>query len=429
MIELLGWTLCAFTAAVALRPVVVWAGGLVEWEGDRGRLTVGTPTSLAVALSFGALGFFVNLVASGVGGGIDGTVIGAAVSVNAPSAPTADAIILTDSTARIIGTAFSGESGDTHDSTQIQLDTIDGDWSSPKADSTSGAVTSDTLLVAGDSGAVLKARMRYKGAGGWSSWSDSLQISMAFSYCDSDTAYAEPLGLTRLFYNNGNDTVLDARWTKNNFAERNFPAADPTGSAPTGRSNVLLSVRQIDQSASGVATADTLGVDGIISGPFSQIYARLIVYFTAGYDTTGVESSNPKFGYFGMDQGNPAGAHFWTTTRKAGGGWGVTLSAVGVNDNVRQSSSADFELGTWYIIEAHLVAESDSAAADGDGYLILNGDTIPYSSGLSGGDVNWMFQGNGPKFDGYQWFFITDDADHPQADTVYIAELCIAGSN
>jgi len=63
LVTMLGWTMCALVLALVLRPAIVWAGGLVEWEGSDGRrLTAEVPTSVllggtAAALVFGAYAF------------------------------------------------------------------------------------------------------------------------------------------------------------------------------------------------------------------------------------------------------------------------------------------------------------------------------------------------------------------------------------
>ncbi len=109
------------------------------------------------------------------------------ISYYAPTTPTHDAVVFasTGDSLRILGSAFQGNPDtDTHDSTQIAVDTagaaIDADsgFVTPRYFASLGAVLTDTVPAL-DSGGVFVSRIRYKGAGGgWSAWSDSLSTTM-----------------------------------------------------------------------------------------------------------------------------------------------------------------------------------------------------------------------------------------------------------
>jgi len=190
-LPLVGWTL--FTGVCAI-PMFKGTRMLAEWLEERpdGSISKGKSSNLlpltASALAFGALayGFGFGGIA-GVAGGATTEVI--AQAFGAPSTPTVDVTVFaaTGDSLFWLGSAFSADPGDTHDSTQLQIDTIGtSDWTSPVyTDSVTTALERDTvppLTVKAqlDSGAVAKARIRYYGReGGWSAWSDSVQFTMA----------------------------------------------------------------------------------------------------------------------------------------------------------------------------------------------------------------------------------------------------------
>lgn len=165
------------------RAALAWFGDFLDWEDEHGgrRLGVSYPspkhigaaTSLILAFWGGSA-----VLGGGDGGGVEPAP--PPPSYEAPNTPTADVVVFapTGDSARVVGTTFVGSLDDTHDSTQIQVDTAGGTFASPQYHNVSlGAVLTDTVLLTGDSGAVAKARMRYKGAeGGWSAWSDTVQF-------------------------------------------------------------------------------------------------------------------------------------------------------------------------------------------------------------------------------------------------------------
>ena len=148
----------------------------------------------AVALvSTVALWSFVMMYGPGLGLSVIAPSVGndtaATATVAAPNAPTATVAVFapTGDSARVVGSAFVGSGSDTHDSTQIAVDTAgtaldaDSGFASPRFFSSLGAVLTDTVPAL-DSAGVFKARMRYHGAtatgDGWSAWSDTVQFTM-----------------------------------------------------------------------------------------------------------------------------------------------------------------------------------------------------------------------------------------------------------
>jgi len=194
-IPLLGWTLFV---GVCVVPALRATTALAEWLEERpdGSISKGKSSNLlpltASALAFGALayGFGFGGIA-GIGGGVTTQPDTTAPAFSAPSTPTVDVTVFaaTGDSLFWLGSAFSADPGDTHDSTQVQIDTIGtNNWSGSTiyTDSVTTALERDTVPPVSNSGraldsaAVMKARVRYYGReGGWSAWSDSIQFTMA----------------------------------------------------------------------------------------------------------------------------------------------------------------------------------------------------------------------------------------------------------
>lgn len=102
---------------------------------------------------------------------------GGSPSFDPPATPTIDATVLSDSSAVLIGSVFNGDGADTHNASIFQVDTIDGDWSTPVWADTTGAQESDTVYTLMDGGSY-KGRVAYSGTGGgYSSFSDSVAFT------------------------------------------------------------------------------------------------------------------------------------------------------------------------------------------------------------------------------------------------------------
>ena len=192
-IPLLGWTL--FTGVCAI-PVFKGTKMLAEWLEERpdGSVVQGSSNSLVPVMSsllaFGALAY--GLGFGGVAGIAGGATTGSeAQSFSPPNTPTIDIAVFAETNDSLywLGSAFSADPGDTHDSTQVQIDTIGtNNWSGSTTytDSVYLASERDTVPPVSNSGralqadAVKKARLRYYGReGGWSAWSDSIQFTMS----------------------------------------------------------------------------------------------------------------------------------------------------------------------------------------------------------------------------------------------------------
>ena len=145
--------------------------------------TVQTGLSILGASAVGIACFFGGGDLIMVGGGSPDP----STQPSAPATPTHDAVSFasTNDSLRIIGSVYQGNpETDTHDSTQVAVDTagaaIDADsgFVTPRYFASLGAVTTDTVPAL-DPGGVFVSRIRYKGAqGGWSAWSDSLSTTM-----------------------------------------------------------------------------------------------------------------------------------------------------------------------------------------------------------------------------------------------------------
>jgi len=193
-IPLLGWTLLTGVCAI---PVFKGTRMLAEWLEERpdGSVVQGSSNALIPAMSsllaFGALAYGFGF--GGIAGIAGGAATGSTTSqYGVPNTPSVDAVVFasTNDSMFWIGTEFNSDAGDSHDSTQVQIDSANGDWSSPAfTDATTSALERDTLppvsglalpaFNTGDSlGTRLKIRIRYQGEGGWSAWSDSTTFRM-----------------------------------------------------------------------------------------------------------------------------------------------------------------------------------------------------------------------------------------------------------
>jgi len=283
-IPLVGWTL--FTGVCTI-PLLKGIAALAEWLEERpdGSISKGKSNSLipltASALAFGAIayGFGFGGIA-GIAGGATTEV--AAQAFSAPSTPTVDVTVFaaTGDSLFWLGSAFSADPGDTHDSTQLQIDTIGtSDWTSPVyTDSVTTALERDTvppLTVKAqlDSGAVAKARIRYYGReGGWSAWSDSLQFTM--------TSLAVPSTPTHdgVVFGTTSDSLrlLGAAYVGAGSHDSTQWSLDTAGTAIDADSGL---VSPLFFSTVGAVTTDTVPTSAIDSG---AVYISRVRYKNGG---------------------------------------------------------------------------------------------------------------------------------------------------
>lgn len=180
IVQLLAWSAVVAISGFALKPFLVTAyGGLVEWTGKRGNLTIGSPMSVAALGSIGLLGYFgVAGLATLGGGGAVGPVSGV---VGAPNTPTLT-VVPFDTAATLTTSAFIGSGADTHASSDWEITRLgDGSFASPVFQSLSDAANKVSYTKAGAQGAgtdslkldsVYIARTLHRGAsGGASAWS------------------------------------------------------------------------------------------------------------------------------------------------------------------------------------------------------------------------------------------------------------------
>ena len=167
MIEAIGWTLCAGTVFVATADPIsrLWEGIHTKLRGFRSRMR-------RVGLALG-----VGVAAIAVASQTIGRDPVAGFSYSAPNTPTGSVVVVDTSTVYFGGSAFVGSGDAAHDSTQFQIDTLNGgDFSAPIADSVTGPQIRDTIQAnaAMDADSSYQARWRYKAdpnKGGWSAWS------------------------------------------------------------------------------------------------------------------------------------------------------------------------------------------------------------------------------------------------------------------
>lgn len=153
--------------------------GIIEWEGERGRLTVGSPAGLAVLGSIGVLSLaFLGGIGGGIAGGLGG-VSGdtSPFEYGAPNAPEGMDVIVDDtSTWRVTFPAFSGSGDDTQDSisvTVLRSGAADTLFHAVSETQSADTISDNTDLKADTTYRVLG---RHHGAnGGWSN-ADTLSV-------------------------------------------------------------------------------------------------------------------------------------------------------------------------------------------------------------------------------------------------------------
>jgi len=178
-VPLLGWSLVAFVAYVALsKSVRKWQGADGSIEEEHGTSWVpeireaGKWAMCAAGIFGGAWGAAVLSTATKTAGTTTTSAPGA------PNTPTIAVTVVDTSTWWVDFSAFVGSGSDTQDSIHVQVDRVGGNFSSPLTDVKSGVQTRDTLSDNSDwkADSTYIVRGRQKGvAGGWSAY-DSVTV-------------------------------------------------------------------------------------------------------------------------------------------------------------------------------------------------------------------------------------------------------------
>lgn len=150
---------------------------LVEYDGKRRALRIGSPASLAIlsAGAIGALSFYGGgAITSAAAGGGATEAVQAPPTGEAPLAPTVTGVAVSDTSFYVLGSTFSGDGS--HSATLFEVDTVGGAFTTSDTLAETNLTRSDTIFnsdlnnIALDSGAVLIARAHYTNEFGTSSF-------------------------------------------------------------------------------------------------------------------------------------------------------------------------------------------------------------------------------------------------------------------
>ena len=195
------------------RELVMAYNDLISVGGRRGLRVTGDPRTLGLVVGAGVLAFGASGIGIGLGIGTakarTGTP-GTAQAYSQPNTPSKPTITIIDSsTVRWASGSFSGTADATHDSTNAKCDAYADNMASPFIDSTTVAVTTDTVASnAGFAiGTVYACKVRYKAnpdKGDWSNYSDTAAFTMTIATWPNN----EPAGLTQIFWGTGTDKFM-----------------------------------------------------------------------------------------------------------------------------------------------------------------------------------------------------------------------------
>ncbi len=295
-----------------------------------------------------------------------------------PATPTHDVVVFaaTEDSMRVLGSPPSGGPGDTHVSTEIQVDTAGGTFDPPQYHDVSlGAVTTDTVLA--PAGSFVKSRIRYEFQnGGFTEWSDTLLTEMADGVDTIGAWPNEPAHFTRHTTELG-DTHLWTGWENNSPI---WTGTDPTNGPPVSISDPSCPVfnrsilMQWDAGDNGPGANKVRGMnwDSVFVGYYEKREAAYTILNKLFYVGEGGSSNNPTDMYFYY--------------KGVAGGLGFNNQEASPPLYSISADTVVFAADVWVRVEIMMGRESVALAGDGhlsvwiNGTLIWQSDTMLYSS-------------------------------------------------
>lgn len=408
--SVLGWSLvlglALLVGARALRYAV--ASGLVEWEGDGGRLVVGGAGPLAILTAGGlALAFWGGGIGLGLAGGkVSGAAGGGSVAVGPPNAPTHTVVVIDTSTVYSLGSVFVGSGADTQDSIRFAVTRLAADTTSILTQTYGGAQQRDTISDNTNLKADTTYRgwLKYKGAsGGWSAWSapDTFVNTVAVvgdtlvfhNFNDStDGAFSNPWGASR-------------PWT--------FPN-DPTGGGMGRVARTIYAPASGDSQERGLVYVHAgIGVGDPETWFKGQVY---IPDSTAIDPDWNMNHTRKLIDWQGGASG--LGRIIVGTYNGSGGVIRVEYESCQNGTNqiiISENTSFTISTNTWTTIEMRYKPNSASGVTDGELQLYFNGESTPTYSRTTGLALAGSYACSGSAADlndllfGYQ---LTIDSGH-----------------
>jgi hypothetical protein len=290
----------------------------------------------------------------------------------APAKPTVSGVADTDSSYNATSSAFAGDGGDTHASSDWRIDTITGNWSSPKWADTAETTNKINYPTAGvrlgasqlNLNATYKLQVRHNGAaGGPSLWSDSVTFTLLLPTRCSN----EPGGMTHVTTRSFNETALPGPWTSTKYGlgvintTTGF-AITTDATAPRGDSVGMMVYNAEDvPDLDGKSPAST---GWTFANPKPQsVYACFAVKFSSDwqYHSTGTN----KIVFINSDSLSGGGEPFFiftksnTTPKLIRGQIQGTGAANWVN--LLPQDTAAFSAGVWTQVEVLVVGNAGSS--------------------------------------------------------------------
>ena len=434
-IPLLGWTL--FTGVCAI-PVFKGTRMLAEWLEERpdGSVVKGSSNALIPAMSsllaFGALAYGFGF--GGIAGIAGGAATGSTISQYAvPNTPSVDIVVFAETHDSLfwLGTPFNGEAGDSHDSTQVQIDSVGAAFGTNVFhDATTSALERDTLppvsaktLPAyqarpngGDIGiggswpatgssynGQLKARIRYKGEGGWSAWSDSVTFTMAQTLetfgspvIDEDFEYYEIIDSLNACNacNNGSPSPFGSWSRDGNGAGGSGPYIDTT-TGYNGRRHSLRYDFYVADSTESQTIGRQIDFDDLGIANQTEIWLEFPIRYDTDFRTNPLGSvagpGDHKLLFGNTAQNNTyrwelkIGSNSWTPTNPNGicPGHAGAQSANTCFGNGWNAQDTFWDDGEWHTVRIHWKHSVPANATNGIQEYWVDGDSAFAETGFA----------------------------------------------
>ena len=333
-----------------------------------------------------------------------------------PNTPTVDVVVFAATADSLywLGTPFVGEAGDTHQQTQVQIDSLNGNWTSAAfTDSTSSALERDTLpaytgiaLAAGDTA---KARIRYKGVGDWSAWSDSATFSMRQTLETGGSPYIDVdfEGYETIAQMDTTTAIWNNVESANGGLAPNPVIIDTTRGYNGRRHSLRYAYARTDSSASITITRTLKN----FAENQTEVWIEIPVRYSTDFDTdcgaSGCRPGDHKLIFGGTARGDTYRWQYKVGTGSLGGA--LSGRAAGINQTTLPgfplNDERDFaggkpkeiwESGEWHILRMHWKhSQPANTGANGVQEYWLNSDSAYFETGIT--NATDTLGGDGPQ--------------------------------
>ena len=417
-LPLLGWTLLTGVCSI---PLLRCTLALAEWLEERpdGSIIKGKSSTLVPLMSsllaFGALAY-----GYGFGGitGLPGSGVDSAYAAfGAPDTPSMDIVVFaaTNDSLYWLGTPFSGDAGDTHQQTQVQVDSVGAAFGTNVFhDATTSALERDTLppvsaktlpaYQAWPDNAELKARIRYKGESAWSAWSDSVTFTMSQTLetygspvIDEDFEYYEIIDSLNACNacNNGSPTAFSPSWIRDGGGAGGSGAYIDTTTGYNGRRHSLRFDFYVADSTLSQTIGRQIDFDDLGVANQTEIWLEFPIRYDTDFRTNplGTEAGpgDHKLLFGNTEQSATyrwefkVGANTWTPTNNNGvcGGHAGTNSENTCFGGGRNAQDSFWDDGEWHNVRIHWKHSTPANATNGIQQYWIDGDSAFAETGFA----------------------------------------------